>query len=144
MHLFRAYLAGNFKRDAKLRASGFGATSLMIMNEDGVPNSPNWHVPDIYFFPKHPVPAPRQRAMWKQKPMDGKEMNSCIYTGKCWQNPHSKLVARSTGHLSGVVNTCRSCLLISWHYCTGSWLRKVSTSQGRLRFFQTTEGNWSF
>lgn len=62
MPLFRAYLARNFKRDTKLRASGFRATSLMIMNEDGVPNSPNWHVPDIYFFPKHPVPAPCQRA----------------------------------------------------------------------------------
>lgn len=61
MHVFRAYLAQNFKRDMKPYASGFRDTSLMIMNEDGVPNSPNWHVADIYFSPKHPVPAPCQR-----------------------------------------------------------------------------------
>lgn len=46
----------------KTRASGFRATYSTIMNEDGVASVPNWHVADIYSFPKHTVPAPCQRA----------------------------------------------------------------------------------
>lgn len=88
MHIFRAYLARSFKRDTKPRASGFRAASLTIMNEDGVPNSPNWHVPDISFFPKHPVPAPSQRANVEVK-ASGCEGNEflCLHREKAGHVP---------------------------------------------------------
>lgn len=60
----------------------------MIMNEDGVPNSPNWHVPDISFFPKHPVPAPCQRANVEVK-ASGCEGNEflCLHMEKAGHVP---------------------------------------------------------
>lgn len=62
-------------------ASGFRATYLATMNEDGVASIPNWRVADIYSFPKHTVPAPCQRANVEIKDY-GSEANEFLYRNK--------------------------------------------------------------
>lgn len=65
----------------KPHASGFRATYLTIMNEDGVDSIPNWRVADIYSFPKHMVPAPCQRANVEIKDY-GSEASGFLYLNK--------------------------------------------------------------
>jgi len=49
-------------RDVKPHASGFKATYLMTMNEDGVASISNWRAADTYSFPEHVVTGPCQTA----------------------------------------------------------------------------------
>lgn len=62
----------------KPHASGFRATYLTIMNEDGVDTIPNWHIADINFHPKHMVPAPCQRKNMETKGYES-EANDFLY-----------------------------------------------------------------